>query len=322
MAKIRDLTLLSDIFPTGYHGAFTAGVGPGSTVYVAGAGPVGLACARTRPAAGRGGRHRRRHDPRAPGAGEELRLRSRSTSARTRRSATRSSRSSACPRSTAPSTASASRRAATARTPATRRRRRCSTRSWTITRAGGALGIPGLYVTGDPGGVDDERQDRASLGIRIGLGWAKSHSFTTGQCPVMQYNRGLMQAILHDKVQIAKAVNATVISLDEAPQGLQGLRQGRGQEVRHRPARAGQALRGARVSDLAAVRPRGRRARRGPTSSRSPGPAAWPAGRAARPRGRRRAPSRRRSASICVDPCGPLKTISMRPSAGRTVARG
>src|SRR5918999_2372690 len=45
MSKIGDLTLLSDIFPTGYHGAVTAGVGPGSVVYVAGAGPVGLACA-------------------------------------------------------------------------------------------------------------------------------------------------------------------------------------------------------------------------------------------------------------------------------------
>src|SRR5499425_2140398 len=45
MEKILDLTMLSDIFPTGYHGAVTAGVGPGSTVYVAGAGPVGLACA-------------------------------------------------------------------------------------------------------------------------------------------------------------------------------------------------------------------------------------------------------------------------------------
>src|SRR5207302_8392603 len=45
MAKIKDLTLLSDIFPTGFHGAVTAGVGPGSIVYVAGAGPVGLACA-------------------------------------------------------------------------------------------------------------------------------------------------------------------------------------------------------------------------------------------------------------------------------------
>src|SRR6266702_5234245 len=42
MAKIKDLTMLSDIFPTGYHGAFTAGVTTGSTVYVAGGGPVGL----------------------------------------------------------------------------------------------------------------------------------------------------------------------------------------------------------------------------------------------------------------------------------------
>ncbi|UGA38413.1 alcohol dehydrogenase catalytic domain-containing protein [Chromobacterium haemolyticum] len=45
LAKIRDLTCLSDILPTGYHGAVSAGVGPGSTVYVAGAGPVGLAAA-------------------------------------------------------------------------------------------------------------------------------------------------------------------------------------------------------------------------------------------------------------------------------------
>src|SRR5437588_5170765 len=45
MAKISDLTLLSDIFPTGYHGAVTAGVTTGSVAYVAGAGPVGLACA-------------------------------------------------------------------------------------------------------------------------------------------------------------------------------------------------------------------------------------------------------------------------------------
>lgn len=45
MEKILDLTMLSDIFPTGYHGAVSAGVRPGSTVYVAGAGPVGLAAA-------------------------------------------------------------------------------------------------------------------------------------------------------------------------------------------------------------------------------------------------------------------------------------
>lgn len=37
-----DFVLLSDIFPTGYHAAMLAGVEPGSTVAVFGAGPVGL----------------------------------------------------------------------------------------------------------------------------------------------------------------------------------------------------------------------------------------------------------------------------------------
>jgi glutathione-independent formaldehyde dehydrogenase len=35
----------------------------------------------------------------------------------------------------------------------------------------------------------------------------------------MKYNRGLMMCILHDKVRIADAVNATVIPLDAAPEG-------------------------------------------------------------------------------------------------------
>ena len=42
----------------------------------------------------------------------------------------------------------------------------------------------------------------------------------------MRYHRGLMQAILHDKIQIAKAVNATVISLDEGPQGYKDFDKG------------------------------------------------------------------------------------------------
>jgi glutathione-independent formaldehyde dehydrogenase len=94
-----------------------------------------------------------------------------------------------------------------------------------VTRVAGKLGIPGLYVTGDPGAVDDAAKV-GSLSIRIGLGWAKSHSFTTGQCPVMRYHHGLMQMILNDKAQIAKAVNATVISLDEAKQGYEDFDKG------------------------------------------------------------------------------------------------
>jgi glutathione-independent formaldehyde dehydrogenase len=41
----NDFTMLSDIFPTGYHGTEMAGVGPGDTVAVYGGGPVGLMAA-------------------------------------------------------------------------------------------------------------------------------------------------------------------------------------------------------------------------------------------------------------------------------------
>ena len=76
MAKIKDLTLavrhLPDRIP---RLLFTAGVGPGTTVYIAGAGPVGLAGGSGSPVAGRGRGDRRRHDSGAAGASQELRLR-------------------------------------------------------------------------------------------------------------------------------------------------------------------------------------------------------------------------------------------------------
>jgi glutathione-independent formaldehyde dehydrogenase len=87
-----------------------------------------------------------------------------------------------------------------------------------VTRAAGSIGIPGLCVTKDSGAVDAAAR-RGSLSIRFGLGWAKSHSFHTGQTPVMKYNRNLMQAILWDRLPIAKIVNVAVISLDQAPEG-------------------------------------------------------------------------------------------------------
>jgi glutathione-independent formaldehyde dehydrogenase len=42
----------------------------------------------------------------------------------------------------------------------------------------------------------------------------------------MSYHRQLMMAILHDKAHIANAVNATVIPLDQAPDGYRDFDQG------------------------------------------------------------------------------------------------
>ncbi|WP_461189292.1 formaldehyde dehydrogenase, glutathione-independent [Arthrobacter sp. Z4-13] len=217
MEKILDLAMLSDIFPTGYHGAVSAGVGVGSTVYVAGAGPVGLAAATSAQLLGaavvivgdlnedrlaqarsfgcetvdltKGGPAEQIEqilgvpevDCGVDAVGFEARGHGHGREAEE-----------------APATVLNS--------------------LMDITAAGGALGIPGLYVTGDPGGID-EAAKKGALSLSLGTGWAKSLSFTTGQCPVMKYNRQLMMAILHDRVSIAKNVNAKPITLEEAPKG-------------------------------------------------------------------------------------------------------
>ena len=95
-----------------------------------------------------------------------------------------------------------------------------------VVRAGGSHRYPRSVRHRRSGWDRRECQDRRALSIRIGLGWAKSCSFHTGQCPVLRYNRQLMMAILHDKVHPAKAVNVTLISLDEAPQGYKDFDKG------------------------------------------------------------------------------------------------
>ncbi|HWK29846.1 MAG TPA: formaldehyde dehydrogenase, glutathione-independent [Solirubrobacter sp.] len=224
MEKILDLTMLSDIFPTGFHGCVTAGVKPGSTVYIAGAGPVGLAAAYSAHLLGAavvivGDLNPQRlqqarsfgcetvdvskGDPKDQIAEilgvPEVDAGVDAVGFEARGHGSDSSHE-------APATVLNS--------------------LMDLTRAGGKLGIPGLYVTGDPGGVDEAAKE-GSLSIRIGLGWAKSHSFATGQCPVMRYHRWLMQAILSDRAHIADAVNATVITLDEGPQGYDDFDKGK-----------------------------------------------------------------------------------------------
>jgi glutathione-independent formaldehyde dehydrogenase len=223
LEKILDLTMLSDIFPTGYHGAVTAGVTSGSTVYVAGAGPVGLAAA---------------HSAQLLGAAvvivgdliPERLAQARSFGCETIDVSAGDPKDQIEQILGVPEVDAAIDAVgfearghggdAGHEAPAT-----VLNSIMDVTRAAGKLGIPGLYVTGDPGAVDDAARE-GSLSIRIGLGWAKSHSFTTGQCPVMRYHHGLMQMILNDRAHIARAVNATVIGLDDAPQAYEDFDHG------------------------------------------------------------------------------------------------
>jgi glutathione-independent formaldehyde dehydrogenase len=224
MEKIRDLTCLSDILPTGYHGAVSAGVTTGSTVYVAGAGPVGLACAAACHLLGAAcvivGDLIPERLAQARSFGCETVDVSRGATVAEQIEQILGAPEVDCGVDCVGFEARGHGEHAKREAPAT-----VLNSLMTVTRAAGALGIPGLYVTGDPGGIDDNAKV-GNLSIRIGLGWAKSHHFTTGQCPVMKYNRQLMMAILYDKIKIAKATNVTVITLDEAPQGYKDFDRG------------------------------------------------------------------------------------------------
>ena len=216
MSKIKDLTMLSDILPTGFHGAVNAGVGVGSTVYVAGAGPVGLATAASAYILGAAvvmigdmNAERLRHAEsvgyvpidltKSDNLGELI------------------AKVVGKPEVDAAIDAVGFEAKAQGKdgeeAPAT-----VLNSLMTIVRAAGSIGIPGLYVTEDPG-AKDEAGKTGNLKMRFGLGWAKSHRFYTGQTPVLKYNRQLMQAILHDRLPIAKIVNATVLPLSDAARG-------------------------------------------------------------------------------------------------------
>ncbi|HEX6546601.1 MAG TPA: formaldehyde dehydrogenase, glutathione-independent [Bryobacteraceae bacterium] len=222
--KIKDLTMLSDIFPTGFHGAVTAGVGVGSTVYIAGAGPVGMAAAASAQILGAAAvlvgdmnPDRLKH---AKSVGFEPIDLTKSDKLEELIEQVLGVPEVDCSVDAVGFEARGHGSHHTQELPAT-----VLNSLMAITRAGGAVGIPGLYVTDDPG-ASDEAAKQGNLRMRFGLGWAKSLRFATGQTPVLRYNRNLMQAILHGRVPIAKIVNATVIGLNDAPQGYQDFDKG------------------------------------------------------------------------------------------------
>jgi glutathione-independent formaldehyde dehydrogenase len=220
MAKITDLTCLSDILPTGFHGAITAGVGPGTTVYIAGAGPVGLAAAASARLLGAavviiGDMNPARLEHARKVGFETVDLSLDASLGEQMEQILGEPEVDCAVDCVGFEARGHGHDGSQAEAPAT-----VLNSLMEVTRVAGRIGIPGLYVTEDPGAVDAAAK-RGSLSIRLGQGWAKSHSFFTGQTPVMKYNRQLMQAILWDRIKIADIVGVQVIALDQAPSGYE-----------------------------------------------------------------------------------------------------
>ncbi len=225
MEKILDLSMVSDIFPTGFHGAVTAGVGPGKTVYIAGCGPVGLCAAVSSYLLGAscviiGDYNQARLDHAREALGCEVINIAEHEFIRDQIAEILGVPEVDCAidaigyeahghgRNFKPDVSSDA-----------------LDTIIDVTRYGGQLSIPGVYLPMDPHG--QTLHDKAGRpAFKWGRAWDKGLSFFTGQVPVARYNRYLMNSILFDRVRLTRVLNTTVISLDDGPRAYEQFEDG------------------------------------------------------------------------------------------------
>jgi glutathione-independent formaldehyde dehydrogenase len=206
----RDFTTLSDIFPTGYHGTELAGVGPGDTVAVFGAGPVGLLAA---------------HSAYLRGAARVFVVDLRSDRLDVAR------RFDATPVNIADGDPAEQILDATDGVGVDRGIEAVGYQAhdtegqehpemvldWLVrsVRAAGGLGIVGVYLPQDPGAAT-EGAKQGRIGFDFGRLFQKGQHAGTGQCPVKRYNERLRDMIVAGRATPSLLVSHEV-DLVEAP---------------------------------------------------------------------------------------------------------
>jgi glutathione-independent formaldehyde dehydrogenase len=207
----NDFAMLSDIFPTGYHGAALADVGPGHAVAVFGAGPVGLMAAhsafirgaarvfvvdkepdRLRLAEKIGG------EPIDISDGDPAKQILEANGGEVDRGVEAVGYQ--------------------AHDPAGEEHPELVLDNLVqVVRATGAIGVVGVYVPQDPG-ADDEKDREGRYGWNYGQFFQKGLRMGTGQCPVKRYNRELRDLIVAGRARPSFVVSHE-LALDEAPDG-------------------------------------------------------------------------------------------------------
>ena len=216
-----DFALLADIFPTGYHGAELADVSPGESVAVFGCGPVGLMAAYSSVIRGAAEvyaiDHVQERLDKAESIGaipinfdngnpveqiKDIRNDSgvdKGIDAVGYQAAAQGSSAAGGEQDEIPNVV--------------------LNQMIDVVKPTGAMGIPGLYVPSDPGGVNESAK-KGQLLMSFGRLFEKGLRLGTGQCNVKRYN-----AYLRDLIAAGKASPSFVvsheISLDEAPDAYQ-----------------------------------------------------------------------------------------------------
>lgn len=212
-----DFSLLADIFPTGYHGAALADVRPGESVAVFGAGPVGIMAAYSSLIRGAAEVYvidhvQERLDIAEEIGGIPINFDSGDpvTQIKDRRSGSGVDKGIDAVGYQAAAAGSSAAGGEQEEVPNI-----VLNQIIDVVNPTGALGIPGLYVPTDPGGVD-EGAKRGALSINFGRLFEKGLRLGTGQCNVKQYNAYLRDLIIAGRAKPSFVVSHQV-PLDDAP---------------------------------------------------------------------------------------------------------
>ncbi|WP_216858011.1 alcohol dehydrogenase catalytic domain-containing protein [Actinomadura verrucosospora] len=212
--RLLDVALIGDILPTGYHAARSAGVGPGSTVYIAGAGPVGLAsavaCRMLGAAAvivGDFNRERLEHVRSLGFAAADLGGGDLAGTVAETAGVPYVDAGIDCVGVSDAAVAGAGADGATPRAAALND-------VIGVVRHGGAISVPGVYPAGAPGA-------RPPLGVWLGGIWSKAITVSTGATPARRYQDELATAVLLGGVAIADAVRATAVPLERGAEAYE-----------------------------------------------------------------------------------------------------
>ena len=215
MERIEALTLLSDILPTAFHGCVSANVRPGSSVYIAGAGPVGRAAAACARLLGASciivGDMNEDRLGLVKNAGYEVADLSKSTPLADQIEAIYGEREVDCGVDAVGFEAHGCGAEVGTEEPEA-----VLNALMEVVRAGGGMGIPGVYAEGDPKAKTKEAKQGKML-LDYGKAWIKSPSMRGGQAPVMKYNRLLMEAILWGRMDyLGDVIDTAIIPMDDA----------------------------------------------------------------------------------------------------------
>ena len=207
----RDFTLLSDIFPTGYHGTELAGVAPGRSVVVFGAGPVGLLASYSAMLRGASQVFIVDKEPDRLALAESVGVTAIDFSGddvtRTVMDAT-SGLGVDCGVEAV---------GYQAHDPAGQEHpEMVLDKLVEVVRASGRIGVVGVYVSEDPGAADEGAKE-GRIGFNYGAAFEKGIAIAAGQCPVKAYNRELRDLII-----VGRATPSFIVShdlpLDDAPE--------------------------------------------------------------------------------------------------------